>query len=87
MKVLQFSGLTLFILAISLTSCSGKDSICDCIAVGDQLNKKSSKALQHTPSEKEIAEIKQLKKEKAAKCKEFQKMSGKEMLERKATCE
>lgn len=71
---------------ITLSSCGGKDTICECIEIGDKLNKKSSKALTHTPSQKEIKEIKQLQKEKAKKCAEFQKMSGKEMLERKASC-
>ncbi len=83
MKQLFIIGL----LGTTLASCGGKDSICDCIAVGDQLNKKSNKALQHIPSKAEIVEIKRLQKEKAAKCKEFQTMSGKEMLERKETCD
>lgn len=83
MKHLYF---LVFLCAITLTGCSEKDTICECIEIGDQLNKKSSKALTHTPSETEIAEIKRLRKEKTKKCAEFQKMSGPEMLKRKATC-
>ncbi len=85
-KVLLFSAFLFLLTGITLTSCSEKDTICECIEIGDQLNKKSSKALTHTPSETEIAEIKRLRKEKSKKCAEFQKMSGSEMLERKASC-
>lgn len=73
--------------AITLSSCSEPDKICDCIAAGDELNKKSAEILSKVPTQKDEKEIIALRKEKAKKCKDFEKMGGPEMLERKKTCE
>ncbi len=75
------------LLAISLGSCSEPDKICDCIAAGDQLNKKSAEILSKVPTQNDEKEIIVLRKEKAKKCKDFEKMAGPEMLKRKKTCE
>lgn len=68
-------------------SCTEPDKICDCIAAGDQLNKKSAEILSKIPTKKDEKEIVTLRKEKAKKCKDFEKMAGPEMLKRKETCE
>jgi hypothetical protein len=72
---------------ISVSSCSEPDKICDCIAAGDVLNKKSAEILSKVPTKKDEKEIVALRKEKAKKCKDFEKMAGPEMLKRKQTCE
>jgi hypothetical protein len=80
--------LTIGILAlISISSCTEPDKICDCIAAGDQVNKKSAEILSKVPTKKDEKEIVALRKEKAKKCKDFEKMAGPEMLKRKETCE
>lgn len=86
MKVLLFSASLFFLFGITLTSCGGKDTICDCIEAGEKLNKESHKLLTKTPTEADAKKMKELKKVKEQKCKDFQTMSGEEMLERKATC-
>jgi hypothetical protein len=70
-----------------LFACSEPDKICDCIAAGDDLNKKSAEILNKIPSKKDETEIIQLRKIKKKKCAAFEEMAGPEMLKRKATCE
>ena len=78
--ILPFSILILF-------SCNSRDpKMCDCLDAGDKLNKFSSKLLTKEASQKDVAEMKKLKAEKAKKCADFQMMSGEEMLKKKATC-
>ncbi|MFN5417967.1 MAG: hypothetical protein ACK5B9_12990 [Flavobacteriia bacterium] len=70
-----------------LFSCNSRDpKMCDCLDAGDKLNKFSSKLLTKEASQKDVAEMKKLKAEKAKKCADFQMMSGEEMLKKKATC-
>ncbi len=83
----QFILFAFFGVALLFSACGEKDAICDCISAGDQLNKESHKLLTKTPTEADVKKMKELKKEKELKCKDFQTMSGEEMLERKATCE
>jgi len=76
-----------FILLVFLFSCNAKDQkMCDCLEAGDKLNQLSAELLVNevTPSQK--AEMEKLKAAKAEKCKDFQTMSGEEMLKRKAAC-
>lgn len=83
MKLQIFAVLTLFSLVIS--SCS-EDSICDCIRASDELTSKYDELRTKKLTEKGQKEVKELIQTKKAKCKEFELMSGPEMMERKADC-
>lgn len=77
--------LTAFIFC--LFACSQRDQkMCDCLDSGDKLNKFSSKLLLREASSKDVAEMQKLKADKNKKCKDYQTMSGEEMLKKKATC-
>lgn len=77
-----------FGLGFALFSCSeAEDKLCDCIKVGDDLNKKTHQVLQGNPTEKMVTELKELRKKKKKACKDFEEMSGKELMKRKETCE
>lgn len=79
--ILPFSIFILF-------SCNTHDQkMCDCLDASEELNKFSAKMLTKEASEKDIAEMKKLRTTKSKKCFEYQVMSGKEMLKRKAECE
>jgi hypothetical protein len=71
--------------ALFITSCS-EDSICDCIRASDELNNKYDQLRTKELSVKGQKEVKELIRTKKAKCKEFEQMSGPEMMERKASC-
>lgn len=73
------------LLSLATSACS-EDSICDCIRVSDKLTNKYEQLRHKTPTSADEKEVKKLIQEKKAKCKEFEKMGGPEMLERKATC-
>ena len=73
------------ILSLMITSCS-EDSICDCIRASDELTNKYEELRTKELTVKAQKEVKELIKTKKAKCKEFERMSGPEMLERKASC-
>lgn len=73
------------IAALSLASCS-EDSICDCIRTSDELTAKYDELRTKKLSEEGQKEVKKLIEKKKAKCQEFERMGGPEMLERKATC-
>ncbi|AEA43612.1 hypothetical protein [Fluviicola taffensis] len=83
MKLQIFAVLTLFSLVIS--SCS-EDSICDCIRASDELTSKYDELRTKKLTKKGQKEVKELIQTKKAKCKEFELMSGPEMMERKADC-
>ena len=77
-----------FALTAVLFSCSeAEDKLCDCIKVGDDLNKKTHEILQGSPTEKSVKELKALRKKQTKACKDFKDMSGKELMRRKETCE
>jgi hypothetical protein len=71
--------------ALLITACS-EDSICDCIRASDELNNKYDQLRTKELSVKGQKEVKELIRTKKAKCKEFEQMSGPEMMERKASC-
>lgn len=71
--------------ALILSSCS-EDSICDCIRASDELTNKYDQLRTKELTAKGQKEVKELIKTKKAKCKEFELMSGPEMMERKASC-
>lgn len=71
--------------SLILSSCS-EDSICDCIRASDELTNKYDQLRTKELTAKGQKEVKELIKTKKAKCKEFELMSGPEMMERKASC-
>jgi hypothetical protein len=72
---------------VLLVSCnSGDRKMCDCLEAGQQLNDYAARILLEEVSAEEAAQLKQLKKVQQVKCKDFQLMSGEEMLKRKAEC-
>jgi len=74
-------------LIFCLCACGPTDpKMCDCLDAGDKLNQFSSKLLSKEATPKEVAEMKKLKADKTSKCKDYQTMSGEEMLKRKAEC-
>jgi hypothetical protein len=83
MKLPIFAILTLSSLII--TSCS-EDSICDCIRASDKLTNKYDQLRTKKLTTAGQKEVKELLKIKKAKCKEFELMSGPEMMKRKASC-
>jgi hypothetical protein len=83
MKGPIFAILTLF--SLILSSCS-EDSICDCIRASDELTNKYDQLRTKKLTTEGQKEVKELIKKKKAKCKEFELMSGPEMMERKASC-
>jgi hypothetical protein len=83
MKLQLFAFFALF--SVLMTSCS-EDSICDCIRVSDELTNKYDELRTKKLTTKGQKEVKELIKTKKAKCKEFELMSGPEMIERKASC-
>ena len=83
MKLPIFAILTLS--SLILSSCS-EDSICDCIRASDELTNKYDELRTKKLTTKGQKEVKELIKTKKAKCKEFELMSGPEMMERKASC-
>ncbi|WP_341900670.1 hypothetical protein [Fluviicola taffensis] len=83
MKGSIFAILTLF--SLILSSCS-EDSICDCIRASDELTNKYDQLRTKKLTAEGQKEVKELIKTKKAKCKEFELMSGPEMMERKASC-
>ena len=68
-----------------LTSCS-EDTICDCIRTSDELTNKYEELRTKELTAEGQKEVKKLIETKKAKCKEFERMGGPEMMERKATC-
>jgi len=71
--------------SLILSSCS-EDSICDCIRASDELTNKYDQLRTKKLTTEGQKEVKQLLQTKKAKCKEFELMSGPEMMERKASC-
>jgi hypothetical protein len=82
MRNLVFISLSL------LVSCKTKDTkMCACLEAGEKLNKLSAKLLTTEVTEAQKDAMLKLKAIKKEKCKDFQTMSGEEMLKRKATCQ
>lgn len=71
--------------SLIFSSCS-EDSICDCIRASDELTNKYDQLRTEKLTTTGQKEVKELIKTKKAKCKEFELMSGPEMMERKASC-
>ena len=83
MKTILFS----FIIFLLFSSCSDNTQICDCLEAGEKLQNYSAKMFSKEASTKDLIEMKRLKKIQLEKCKDFQTMDGKKMLELKEECE
>jgi len=80
-KIVPFMKTFLFI------SCSNKDQqFCDCLKAGEELNDKTKTVFNHVVTQKLHKEIQELKAKKKSACKDYQTMSGKDMLELKKEC-
>ena len=78
----------LFMSLFLLFSCGSKDTkMCDCLEAGDKLNQLSADLLVSEVTKDQQEEMVSLKKDRDVKCKDFQTMSGEEMLRRKAECQ
>ena len=83
MKTILFS----FSILILFSACSDNTKICDCLEAGEKLQSFSIKMFSREASTKDLSEMKHLKKIQLEKCKDFQTMDGKQMLELKKECE
>jgi hypothetical protein len=83
MKTILFS----FSILILFSACSDNTKICDCLEAGEKLQSFSVKMFSREASTKDLSEMKRLKKIQLEKCKDFQTMDGKKMLELKEECE
>jgi hypothetical protein len=83
MKTILFS----FSILILFSACSDNTKICDCLEAGEKLQSFSVKMFSREASTKDLSEMKRLKKIQLEKCKDFQTMDGKQMLELKKECE
>ena len=70
-----------------LSACSSKDEqFCKCLKAGEELNDYSSKLFSGEITTEKAEKLKSLKEVKKKECVDYQMMSGKEMLEKKASC-
>ncbi len=70
-----------------LSACSSKDEqFCKCLKAGEDLNDFSSKLFSGEITSEKAEKLKGLKAIKKKECVDYQLMSGKEMLEKKASC-
>lgn len=71
-----------------LSSCSSEDTqFCECMKVSKELNDLSAEVLETGADEKKAEEHHKLNDQKKKMCKEYETMSGEEMLKRKKNCE
>lgn len=71
-----------------LSACNSKDEqFCECLKAGEALNAFSSTLMQGKITKEKADKLKQLKALKSDACRDYQTMSGPEMLERKADCQ
>jgi hypothetical protein len=62
------------------------DQFCKCLEVGDELNAFSSEVLDRTPTPEDQEKMKVLREKKKEACKNYETMSGEEMMKRKMMC-
>ena len=73
---------------IFCAACSSKDEqFCECLSIGDELNKETSQFFEKAPSAEDQKRIGELKKRKTEACKNYTEMGGDEMRKRKEACE
>lgn len=95
----RFKNARLLLLPMSLLlvlwACSGEENadgsitdkqFCKCIKVTDKLNKFSAKLLERQATAADAKKMEQLKDARTRECKRYFKMSGEDMLKRKAGC-
>jgi len=69
------------------SACNSKDEqFCKCLKAGEELNDFSSKLFNSEMTTEKAQKLKGLKDAKKKECIDYQMMSGKEMLEKKASC-
>ena len=79
--------LFIFTSIIVLGACSSKDEqFCKCLKAGEELNDFSSKLFSGEITSEKAEKLKGFKEAKKKECVDYQIMSGKEMLEKKASC-
>jgi hypothetical protein len=81
-----FRTFIMLFLADLIFSCAGPDKLCDCIQASDTLTKKSQALLSKKLKYEDIKDFRILQRKKNIKCKTFANMGGKEMMEKKASC-
>ncbi len=80
-------SLYLITTVLILSACNSKDEqFCKCLKAGEELNDFSSKLFQEDITSEKAEKMNGLKEAKKKECVDYQLMSGKEMLEKKASC-
>lgn len=75
-------GISLLLLA---GACSSPDKICDCVAASKKLEERSQAFFENNENGN-VEELKKLREQKDAVCKDFEHMSGPEMKKRMESC-
>ncbi len=83
MKQIKFIGIVLFLV---FQGCTSEDKICTCIKNSDAVLKKYDELRGKNITDSDKKALVKLIETKKASCKEFEQMSGPEMMERKSTC-
>ncbi len=91
MKNLLIKASLVALIPLVFSSCSSEevekdDQFCSCLKVTDDLNEFSSKLFDREVTSADATKMKSLKKAMEKECKDYQEMSGKEMLKRKELC-
>lgn len=76
-------GISLLLIA---AACSSPDKICECVKASKDLEVKSQSFFENNETGN-VGELKKLREQKDAVCKEFQNMSGPEMKKRMESCQ
>lgn len=74
----------IFLLLIA-AACSSPDKICDCVKAGKHLEEKSQSFFENG-ARGDTEELRKLREQKDAACREFQYMDGAEMKKRMESC-
>jgi len=91
----QIANCKLWLLPLALMAllwaCSGEEAsrdeqFCKCMQVGDELNTFSAELLKRQPTAEDAKKMKQLREKSKKECARYYRMSGEEMLKRKAAC-
>ena len=77
----------IFVFGSVLLSCDSKDEqFCKCLKAGEELNEYSNAILNGEATLEKADKLRSLKDAKKEACKNYQTMTGEEMLKRKAEC-
>ena len=91
MKNLLIKASLIALLPFAISSCSSDaeekdDQFCKCLQVTEELNDFSSKLFDREVTKEDVTKMVSLKEAKKKECKDYQEMSGEEMLKRKELC-